>query len=87
MTINLILNNKSETGDRILWARFASIYLHRSETTGCNSIYPERENIEMKKKRKKSRMIGTYAQGKREKWNSILRWSRMHSVTVYTFGE
>lgn len=32
-------------------------------------------------------MIGTYAQGKREKWNSILRWSRMHSVTVYTFGE
>lgn len=60
----------------------------------CTGVKPqdavvsrERKYRDEKKKRKKSRMIGTYAQGKREKWNSILRWSRMHSVTVYTFGE
>lgn len=29
--INPILNDKSEAGDRILWARFASKYLHRKK--------------------------------------------------------
>lgn len=40
--INPILGDTSEAGDRILWARFASIYLHRNETIRVNSIQREK---------------------------------------------
>ena len=83
--INPIFNDKSEAGDRILWARFVSIYLHRNETKGGNNIRRER-NMEMKKK-ERGRIMATYTQIKLENLNSILHQARMSSVTVYTFDE
>lgn len=39
------------------------------------------------KKREKDRIIETHTQAKMKNLNSILQWTRMYSVTVYTFGE
>ena len=59
----------------------------RESTVSRGKKYEDGKKMSSWKKEEKGSIMGPYTEAKSENRNSVLQWTRMYLVTVYTLGE